>query len=165
MRHPDHGHGACCPVRERSAFRLPAVSRQIYIETATLAYSLNIFRANVDLFHFNNWASSHLMMAQRDAVTAVEMDEELLRKHMNMDSSCWMRTRKTLHPLRKRGFRNLTHMHISLHTQKAVLKSFRKRHWSSDYDADTHMWLLVQCEKLLKEIEGPDLVVVFQTEA
>jgi hypothetical protein len=165
MRHPDHGHGACCPVRERSAFLLPAVCRQIYIETATLAYSMNVFRANVDLFHFNNWATSRLMLAQRDAVTAVEMDEELLRKHMFTKTGSFIHTRRTLHPLRARAFRNLTHVHISLCTQKAVLKSFRKRHWSSDYDADTHVWFLTRCEKLLKKIEGPDLVVVFQTEA
>jgi hypothetical protein len=135
------------------------------METATLAYSLNVFRANVDLFHFDNWAMRRLMLAQREAVTAVEMDEELLRKHMFMKTVNFMRTRDKLHPLRKRAFCNLTHVHISIHTQKAVLKSFRKRHWSSDYDEKAHKRLLIDCEKLLKEIEGPDLVVVFQTEA
>jgi hypothetical protein len=134
------------------------------METATLAYSLNVFRANVDLFHFDNWAMRRFMLAQREAVTAVEMDEELLRKHLFISSGHSMRTRRTLHPLRKRAFRNLTHVHISLHTQKAVLKSFRKRHWSSDYNEKAHKRLLIDCEKLLKEIEGPDLVVVFQTE-
>jgi hypothetical protein len=165
MRHPDHGHGACCPVRERSAFRLPAVSRQIYMETATLAYSMNIFRANVDLAYSGNWAMKRLMLAHRNAVTAVEMDEELLRRYIFAKAGSFIHTVRTPHSLRSRAFRNLTHVHISLHTQKAVLKGLRQRHWSSDYDAEAHEWFKVECEKFLKGIEGLDLVVVFQTEA
>jgi hypothetical protein len=33
----------CCPVHHLGAFHLPEVCRQVYIETATLAYSSNIF--------------------------------------------------------------------------------------------------------------------------
>jgi hypothetical protein len=135
------------------------------METATLAYSMNIFRANVDLVRSSNWAMKRLMLAQRDAVTAVEMDEELLRRYMFTEVGNFIRTRPTPHSLRSRAFRNLTHVHISLHTQKAVLKGLRQPHWSNDYDAETYEWFKVECEKFLKRIEGPGLVVVFQTEA
>jgi hypothetical protein len=134
------------------------------METATLAYSMNIFRANVNLAYSGNWAMEHLMLAHRNAVTAVEMNEELLRSYIFAKAGSFIHTIRTPHSLRSRAFRNLTHIHISLSTQKAVLKSFRLRHWSSDYNAETHEWFKVKCEKFLKRIEGPNLVVVFQTE-
>jgi hypothetical protein len=56
-----------------SAFHLPEVCRQIYSETTTLGYSLNVFAVSYTLDYYPNWATG-LLPAYRKAITHIEPD-------------------------------------------------------------------------------------------
>jgi hypothetical protein len=58
---------------EPSAFHLPEVCRQIYSETTTLGYSLNVFAVSYNLNYSSNWATG-LLAAYRKAITHIEPD-------------------------------------------------------------------------------------------
>jgi hypothetical protein len=61
-----------------SAFHLPEVCRQIYPETAVLAYKLNIFVIGIGVGRSNKKWIRKLLPAQRDAITAIAPTEEFL---------------------------------------------------------------------------------------
>jgi hypothetical protein len=72
-----------------SAFHLPEVCRQIYTETATLAYKLNIFVINnfqLDAFEKNRWIQKRLP-AQRNAITAIAPQKPVLNEFLDGDMS------------------------------------------------------------------------------
>jgi hypothetical protein len=72
-----------------SAFHLPEVCRQIYSETATLAYKLNIFVINNfhwDAFERYRWIRKRLP-AQRNAITAIAPQESVLWEFLDSDMS------------------------------------------------------------------------------
>jgi len=61
-----------------SAFHLPEVCRQIYSETAVLAYKLNIFVVGFGIGRSNSkWVKS-LLPAQRNAITAIAPTDSFL---------------------------------------------------------------------------------------
>jgi hypothetical protein len=150
-RHPESSWTSCCPVRQRGAFHLPEVCRQIYIETATLAYSSNIFLVDSDSLSCQNWARKKISLAQRDAIVRVEMDYGALFKQLfGVPAS-----------LRLRGFRNLTHIHVPLRMQhEQVLKHLSI--YPALYDLDLAEEYPTICEAKLKEIDGSDIEVVFE---
>jgi hypothetical protein len=150
-RHLDDSWTSCCPLRELGAFHLPEVCRQVYIETATLAYSSNIFLANRDALSCKNWAREKFSLAQRDAIARVELDVCALYKQM----------RRIPGPLRLRGFRGLTHIHIPLHVLRMLVREYYT-HYNASYDPDILKKVGAICEAKLKEIEGSHIVVVFE---
>ena len=93
------------------------------------------------------------MPIQRASITSVEMDEEVLHKHLRHHQP---------HSLRHRGLPNLKYVHISLSTQRNLVKGLRKPSWDSDYNLEAHKKMLKDVEARLKAIEGGKLVVVFQ---
>jgi hypothetical protein len=143
----------CCPSRQLAAFHLPEVCRQIYIETAMLSYSSNIFLVGEESLMCKNWAKGEILLAQRDAITRVELGLNILNTQL------WKNHRPT-YSLKQRSFRNLTHIHVSFHTQKLLVKD--SIHWMLDHDETDISKLLTWCETKLKDIEGSDLMVVFE---
>jgi hypothetical protein len=150
-RHPEESWTSCCPIRKLGAFHLPEVCRQIYIETATQAYSSNIFLAGIDALSCKNWAREKFSLAQRDAVARVELDSSALYKQLLCIPG----------PLRKRGFRGLTHIYLP-HRVQAMLVQEYFTECDAAYDLDILKKFQTICEAKLKDIEGTDLVVVFE---
>jgi hypothetical protein len=145
----------CCPFRRLGAFHLPEVCRQIYIDTSTLSYSSNIFLVGRESLVHNNWARKKIMLAQRDAITRLECSEDLLDEQLFYGHQLRV-------SLKERGFRNLTHVHVSFHTQKLLVQDRRQHGYMRKYRLKGPKELLAWCKAKLKEIEGSDLVVVFE---
>jgi hypothetical protein len=152
--HPENALGErCCLFHQLGAFHLPEVCRQVYIETSTLAYSSNIFLVGDESLLCKSWATKMILLAQRDAISRVELKPCLLGERLLKDY-------EPIYPLRRRGFRNLTHIHVSFHTQKRLMKE--AIYWVSDYAKTDTSKLLAWCEAKLKKTEGSDIVVVFE---
>jgi hypothetical protein len=151
-QHPGYPY-PCCASHQLAAFHLPEVCRQIYIETATLSYSSNVFLVDEESLMCKNWAKGEILLAQRDAITRVELGLNILNKQL------WKNHRPT-YSLKQRSFRNLTHTYVSFHTQKLLVKD--SIHWMLDHDETDISKFLNWCEAKLKDIEGSDLVVVFE---
>lgn len=76
--------GPCDTPTVLSAFHLPEVCRQIYTETATLAYLGNIFHLQhsyLDGYEFFQEWSDGLIPAQRDAVMDIAVAEEFMESY------------------------------------------------------------------------------------
>jgi hypothetical protein len=151
-QHPEFSDLQCCPSRRLAAFHLPEVCRQIYIETALLSYSSNIFLVDSDSLLCKSWASKEILLAQRDAIARVELGPDILRTQLWFDH-------EPKNSLRQRSFRNLTHVYVSFDTQKSLVRDHT--HWMLDHNETDINKLLAWCEAKLKDIEGSDLVVVF----
>jgi hypothetical protein len=154
-RHLETDTDNCCPFRQLGAFHLPEVCRQVYIETATLSYSTNIFLVGSESLLCKNWARKEILLAQRDAITKVELGFEILTRHY-FSTYVWPAS------LRRRGFRNLTHVYISCHTRKVSVKKWRRHLYLWELHLKGSKELLTWCEAKLREKEGSDLVVVFE---
>jgi hypothetical protein len=153
MQHPDPDLGGCCPTRQCGAFHLPEVCRQIYVEAATLAYSSNIFTVDRRFFLLKNWARTSLLPAQRDAIAAVELDKDVLRDYLLYQPR---------RPLVACGLRNLTHVHVSLHTQIDYLRDYPLGSPTRPYNADVWCWLEEEFKAKFKQTEGTDLAVILE---
>jgi hypothetical protein len=101
----------------RQAFHLHQVCRQMYVETATLAYSINTFKVPRGASQ-TKWIEP-LLPAQRNAITKV---------HLYYNRCLTIEVRD--HPsLKDSGLRNLTHLnvtvnvphHMRLHLQNSYL--------------------------------------------
>jgi hypothetical protein len=93
--------------RKLSAFHLPEVCRQIYAETATLAYSTNTFA----LFPLDlGWVET-LSRTQRKAITRVEINN--FYKYLYL-----FKFRFSMASLRNKGLVRLTHCHVSIGEQQ-----------------------------------------------
>jgi hypothetical protein len=152
-QHPGYPY-PCCASHQLAAFHLPEVCRQVYIETSMLSYSSNIFLVGEESLICRNWAKGEILLAQRDSITRVELELDILNTQL------WKTHRRPTYSLKQRSFRNLTHIYVSFHTQKLLVKD--SIHWMLDRDVTDISKLLTWCEKKLKDIEGSDLVVVFE---
>jgi hypothetical protein len=145
----------CCAIRQLGAFHLPEVCRQVYIETATLSYSSNIFLVGPGSMVYKNWSKQKILLAQRDAIARVELEYNILDdqiyRHNYLNRS-----------LKQRGFRNLTHIHVPLRTRNLLVKDWRRFNYRYVPDLEEPKEFLTWCETRLKQIEGSDLVVVFE---
>jgi hypothetical protein len=153
-QHPGYPY-PCCASHQLAAFHLPEVCRQVYIETVTLSYSSNIFLVGPGSMVYKNWSKKKILLAQRDAIARVELEYEILDdqiyRHNYLNRS-----------LKQRGFRNLTHIHVPLRTRNLLVKDWRRFNYRYIPDLEEPKELLTWCETRLKQIEGSDLVVVFE---
>jgi hypothetical protein len=69
--------------KQPSAFHRPEVCRQVYSETATLAYKLNMFILGASQVLSPNWATM-LLPAQREAITRIEPEPRYLMLLVDM---------------------------------------------------------------------------------
>jgi hypothetical protein len=145
----------CCSIRQLGAFHLPEVCRQVYIETATLSYSSNVFLVGPGSMVYKNWSKKKTLLAQRDAIARVELEYDILDDQI-------YRCHSLGRSLKQRGFRNLTHIHVPLRTRNLLVKGWRKFHFTYTPDLEEPEEFLTWCETRLKQIEGSDLVVVFE---
>jgi hypothetical protein len=106
----------------------------------------------------NNWARKKIMLAQRDAITRLELMEDLLDEQLFYGHQLRV-------SLKERGFRNLTHVHVSFHTQKLLAQDRRGHNHMRVHNLKGTEELQAWCEARLKEIDGSDLVVVFEEDA
>ena len=74
---------ARAPEKRPSAYHLPEVCRQVYSETATLAYKLNMFILGASQVLSPNWATM-LLPAQREAITRIKPEPRYLMLLVDM---------------------------------------------------------------------------------
>ena len=63
----------CCASKQKSSFHLPEVCRQIYSETATLAYHINTFLLSDEGYNPKWTWAKYLTKRQRNAITSIRM--------------------------------------------------------------------------------------------
>lgn len=140
--------GTCKITRLPAAFHLPEVCRQIYSETVLTAYQQNIFL--FEEFHMRKTRPlSHIMVAQRRAITAVKIVDTLLHKLMRD----YVRIPITF------VLPNLECILISAKTS-----NFARHHYSLGFapgtTTSTEEWQAIVAQKL-KKLHG-DVKVVFE---
>ena len=142
------------------AFHLPRVCRQIYRETATLAYSLSnlTFPCHincedcVDDGIFEQWN----LKANRDAITTIELNADFIKKYT------WLYYNQSI--LRV-TYPNLRCIYVS---KSAVEYTVEKWEWTSIAEAlglleskTLRQWRII-FEGMIKHIEGEDMKVIFR---
>jgi hypothetical protein len=107
-----------------SAFHLPEVCRQIYSETAILAYKLNIFVIGIGIGRSNKKWIKKLLPAQRDAITAIAPTDAFLNNHI----CC--KNKKSM----KDTFPNLEFMEVTASALRRVMCYGRACQGTDDFD-------------------------------
>jgi hypothetical protein len=141
--------------RQLSAFHLPEVCRQIYAETATLAYSTNTFLLCSHDPFWLPWIRA-LSLTQREAITSIELRDlyEYLRD---------FRFRQSVASLRCQGLVGLTHFHVSIAAQESAKRSIDSRALDRflEIPKDRQSWVRF-VTYVVKHQEGQDVVVEVQ---
>jgi hypothetical protein len=132
-----------------TAFRLPEVCRQIYSETATLAYKLNSFIIDLDV-DGNREVLMAILPAQRDAITSVVPESIFFEIYV---------TNKPVKPLRT-TFPNLKRIEVPSGSLELIISFQRysdpaKRMWTKEQWSS---WVVNE----VKEKEGDDVEIVFE---
>ena len=135
-----------------SAFHLPEVCRQIYSETATLAYRLNTFIADSSLLNYVNW-STRLLPAHRNAISAVEPEASFFQTWINSRAGS----------LRQQSFPKLQRIIVSKESMEEVMTFFEYARRSFSLAdpgplVDFQFWTVHK----LKALEGEDIEVEFE---
>jgi hypothetical protein len=107
-----------------SAFHLPEVCRQIYSETAVLAYKLNIFIIGIGIGRSNKKWIKKLLSAQRDAITAIAPTDRFL------DSYICCLNKKSI----KDTFPNLEFMEVAASAFRRLMFYGRSCQGTDDFD-------------------------------
>jgi hypothetical protein len=131
--------------RQLSAFHLPEVCRQIYAETATLAYSTNTFLIGP---YTSDWIRA-LSLTQRRAITRVELD--CIYKYLEFFES-----RMGMASLKSKGLVRLTHCHVSISTQKQGMRRLRGEFLR--FSKDRQSWVRLVTDAVRFQ-EGQHMVV------
>jgi hypothetical protein len=129
--------------RQLSAFHLPEVCRQIYAETATLAYSTNTF-----LLYGTEWIRA-LSLTQRRAISRVEL---VGFQNYLFDYEC----RRSAASLKNKGLVRLTHCHVSIGVQKLAKMNLCGRYLRLSKDRQSWVRLITDAVKFQ---EGQHMVV------
>jgi hypothetical protein len=138
-----------CQPRQSSAFHLPEVCRQIYAEVGTLAYSTNTFLVRFNSAFSMHWVK-HLIPAQRDAITSVELGGFM---------SYWPGYADSRKSLRNIGLRNLTHCYVSLYWSESLNEHYNDLFFDIEGTEDERTAVIQQ---RVEAAEGKDMIVVIQ---
>jgi hypothetical protein len=131
--------------RQLSTFHLPEVCRQIYAETAILAYSTNTFA----LFPLDSGWVGTLSQIQRKAITRVELND--LYKYLHL-----FQFRYGMASLKNKGLIRLTHCHVSISEQQLAKKDLREPFLSLSNDRKSWVRLVTDAVRFQ---EGQHMVV------
>ncbi|KAF2132762.1 hypothetical protein P153DRAFT_173054 [Dothidotthia symphoricarpi CBS 119687] len=137
-----------------STFHLPKVSRQVYSETATLAYSTSTFIIGWSILNYNDWAK-RLLPAQRNAIEVIEAKASVVAALVESPSY----SKKTMII---QCFPNLKRFTI---TQKAFQEVKRYSVMYNPSITLTNEEYEVRIETRLKESAGADVDIVFEGNA
>ena len=147
----------CCATKQKSAFHLPEVCRQIYSETATLAYSINTFLLSRRGEHPEGGWAKKLTAGQRNAISSVQMNNE--------DLEPFLRTNRE--PLTEKVFPNLKRIWVTEATMRhyKTWKSFIRynanipRHPDEDRDLSHIEYFDLVIVPNLKKVHGNDIQI------
>jgi hypothetical protein len=131
--------------RQPSAFHLPEVCRQIYAETATLAYSTNTFA----LFPLDLGWFETLSQTQRKAITRVEINN--FYKYLYL-----LQFRYSMASLRNKGLIRLTHCRVSISEQQLAKTDLHEPFLSLSNDRESWVRLVTDAVRFQ---EGQHIVV------
>jgi hypothetical protein len=145
--------------RQRSAFHLPEVCRQVYAETATLAYSTNTFLLSPS---GSGWIRT-LSLTQRRAITRVELSSYLpeylagyqLRSFGGVPKLCVLQG-SGMASLRSKGLVGVTHCAVSIEAQELIKTDPFLR-----FHEDRKSWVRF-ITTVVQRIEGQHMVVEVQ---
>jgi hypothetical protein len=132
--------------RQLSAFHLLQVCRQVYTETATLAYSTNTFLIGLHPDGPLSWIRA-LSLVQREAITRVEL-EWYYWYHQGIQNRV---------SLRSKGLVKLTHCHVSIGVQQQLKRGLHIRRVER-MPEDQQSWI-DWITTTVKTREGQDMVV------
>jgi hypothetical protein len=141
------------------AFHLPEVCRQLYAETAVLAYTLNTFIVDSHFLDYNTWASK-LMPAQRNSIKYVVASQDFFSHHASDQHTLSLKHRAH-GPLR-----NLCHIRIRRDARNQFLGDRSVAYLSNQdltQDQTQEQWKAWTVRKL-KEIEGEEVEVEFEAD-
>jgi hypothetical protein len=139
--------------RQHAAFHLPEVCRQIYSETAILAYKSNAFQIG---FLHGPWIE-RLLPAQRDVITSVQPTTLVAEAY---SGSAMSQAREFLRePLRSR-FPNLARIEITHEAEKEII--FRNACRMDPKGERSPQEMQEQIAQIVKKKEGEDVEVFFQ---
>jgi hypothetical protein len=144
------------------AFHLPGVCRQLYAETAVLAYTLNTFTVDSEFLNYNTWASK-LVPAQRNSIKYVVVSQDFLSYHVS-DQPTLSLKRRSYDPLR-----DLCHIRIPRDAREQFLRDRSNSMYAYlsnqdlPQDQTEEQWKAWTVRKL-KEIEGEEVEVEFEAD-